>query len=136
MSKVYTYMVIAVGLTFLLKFAGIPSGADAFISWLGLSETASGISLGLFMIGVAAVFTASVIVGGTIQVGFFGTSTPESKIVATFATAVLVVFTSTFVSIITYTKDLGFIYYITWLIFIPLLVGFGISIIEYWRGSG
>ena len=135
MSKVYNYMVLAVGLTFLLKFAGIPSGADAFITWLGLSSDSSGVSMGVFFVGVAAVFAASTLVGGTIAIGFFTKSTPESSIVAPIALGIFGVITSTFVSVINYTKDMDWVYYVVWLIFVPLLVAFGVAIINFWRGS-
>jgi uncharacterized membrane protein YphA (DoxX/SURF4 family) len=133
MSKVYNYMVISVGLTFLLKFAGIPSGADAFIEWMGLTADASGISLGAFFVAVAAVFTIGV--GSGIAISFFTRTPSETFIVAPVALGIFTVITSTFISVINYTKDFGFVYYIIWLIFIPLLMGFGITIIQFWRGA-
>lgn len=133
MSKVYNYMVIAVGITFLLKFAGIPSGADAFIEWLGLAADASQISLGTFFVSVATIFTVGL--GTGIAIGFFTNVPTESFIIAPVALGIFTVITSTFVSVVNYTKDMGYIYYIVWMIFIPLLAGFGIAIISYWRGA-
>lgn len=134
MSKVYNYMILAVGLTFLLKFAGIPSGADAFITWLGLANASSGISLGEFFAGVGGMFLAGT--AGGIVIGFFTKSQTESFIVAPIAAGIFTVITSTFVSIINYTNGMGYIYYLVWMVFIPLLVGFAIAIIEFWRGTG
>jgi hypothetical protein len=133
MSKVYNYMILAVGLTFLLKFAGIPSGADAFISWLGLSGDAGGISLGTFFLGVAALFIVGT--GSGIAISFFTKSSSETWIVAPIAAGIFTVITSTFISVINYTADFGFVYYITWLIFMPLLSAFAIAIIQFWRGT-
>ena len=134
MSKVYNYMIIAVGITFLLKFAGIPSGADVFITWLGLSGNTSNISLGTFFVGVASLFTVGL--GAGIIIGTFTRASPESFIVAPVAAGIFTVITSTFVSVINYTASFGYIYYLVFMIFIPFLVAFGIAIIEFWRGSG
>ena len=134
MTKVYNYMIMAVGLTFLLKFAGIPSGADAFINWLGIGTNVENISLGTFFIGVAGIFAVGTGVG--IAISFFTKTTPESFIVAPVALGIFTVTTSTFISIINYTRDFGFIYYLTYMIFIPLLAGFAIALVSFWRGSG
>lgn len=133
MSKVYNYMILAVGLTFLLKFAGIPSGADKFIEFLGLAGDASGISLGTFISGVVILFAVGT--GAGITISFFTKSSSESYLVAPVALGILTVMIGTFVSIINYTKNMGFIYYIVWLIFIPLTLAFGIAIINFWRGN-
>lgn len=133
MSKIYNYMVVAVALTFLLKFAGLPSGADAFINWLGLSGDASGISLGSFFIAVAALFVVGT--GSGIAISFITKSSSETYLVAPIALGIFTVITSTFVSIINYTRDMGYIYYIVWMLFVPLLGGFGVAIIQFWRGS-
>lgn len=133
MSKVYNYMILAVGLTFLLKFAGIPSGADSFISWLGLSGDSSGISTGTFFIGVLALFVIGT--GSGIAISFITKSPSETYVIAPLALGMFTVITSTFISIVNYSSDKGYIYYITWLIFVPYLVAFGIAIIQFWRGS-
>ena len=132
MSKVYTYMVIAVGLTFLLKFAGLPAGGDAFISWMGLSGDASGIELGNFIKGIIALFVVGS--GAGIAIGFLTKSSPESYLVAPIASGIFTIFIGTFVSIINYAADFGWVYYVIYLIFVPLMIGFGISIIQFWRG--
>ena len=133
MSKVYNYMVLGVGLTFLLKFAGIPSGADWFLFKLGLTGDISGVTLGWFYGAVLATFALGTL--GAITIGYFTRSSSESYVMAPVASGVFAMLASTFISIIEYTKDMGFVYYITWLIFVPLLLGFGIAIIQFWRGS-
>lgn len=134
MSKVYNYMILAVGLTFLLKFAGIPSGADAFISWMGLSGNPGEISLGASFVGIAAIFAIGI--GTGIAISFFTKTSPESYIVAPVAAGLFTVMTSTFISVVNYTADFGYIYYLTFMIFIPLLAAYGVALINYWRGSG
>lgn len=137
MSKVYNYMFVAVGLTFLLKFAGIPSGADAFIEWIGLTTSASGVSLGAFFIGVIAVFTAGAT--ASVIIGSFSRAAPESYLTATISSGIFTIIVSTFVSILNYVNGVygqGWIYYIVWLMFTPIIVSFGVAIIEFWRGTG
>lgn len=133
MSKVYNYMVIAVGLTFLLKFAGIPTGADSLITWLGLAGDASGVSLGAFFIAVGAIFVTGT--GSGIAISYFTKSPSESYVIAPIALGIFTVIASCFISVVNYTSDMGFVYYITWLIFIPFLAGFGVAIISFWRGT-
>lgn len=133
MSKVYNYMILAVGLTFLLKFAGIPSGADSLLSYIGLTGDASGASFGAFFIAVAALFTIGT--GSGIAISFLTKSSSETYLIAPIALGIFTVITSTFVSVVNYTKDMGFVYYIVWLTFIPLLLGFGVAIIQFWRGT-
>lgn len=132
MSKVYNYMILAVGLTLLLKFAGIPSGADSILTWLGLAGDASGISLGEFFVAIGALFIVGT--GSGIAISFITKSPAESYIIAPIALGIFTILTSTFIGIINYTKDMGFVFYLTFLIFIPLLVAFGIAIINFWRG--
>lgn len=133
MSKVFNYMILAVGLTFLLKFAGIPSGADSLLTYLGISNNIENISLGYFFVAVAAIFTVGV--GSGIAISFLTRTSSETYVIAPIALGIFTVLVSTFVSIILYTKDMGYVYYIVWLIFTPLLLGFGIAIINFWRGS-
>ena len=133
MSKVYNYMIVAVGLTLLLKFAGLPSGADALINYTDALGYES-INLSTFFIAIGALFTIGVV--GGIAIGFITKSPTESFIIAPIALGIFIVITSTFVSIITYVKDMGFIAYLITLIFVPYLIAFGIAIIEFWRGTG
>lgn len=133
MSQVYNYVVIAVVLTFLLKFMGIPSGADAIITYLGLSSTASGVSLGTFFIGVAAIFTVGV--GAGIVTSFFTRTSSETFILAPLCAGIFTMIVSTFVSVVNYTSGLGFVYYIVFIFFVPFIIAFGISIIKFWRGT-
>lgn len=133
MSKVYEYMALAVVLTFLLKFAGIPSGADSFISWIGLSGNPSDIGLGTFFIGVAAIFTIGVSAG--IVTSFFTKTQSESYIIAPIAAGIFTVIVSTFISVINYASAFGFVYYIVFILFAPLIVAFAVSIIKFWRGT-
>src|SRR3972149_2811917 len=125
MSKVFNYMVLTVGLIFLLNFAGLPTGADVFIDWMGLLNGAEGFSLSNFFDSLEEIFTISGIITG-IVIGFLVRSSPESAIISPLATTLLTTLSMTFVSIVKYTSNFGYVYYLTFMIFIPLIAGFGI----------
>jgi hypothetical protein len=133
MSKVYNYMILSVGLVLLMKFAGIPTGADSLLIYMGYADNASQISTGTFFLAVAALFAIGVVSGITIS--FFTKTSSESYLIAPIALGIFTVISSTFVSIINYTNNMGFVNYLVWLIFAPLLIGFGIAIIQFWRGT-
>src|SRR3990170_5102626 len=115
MDKVWNYVIMATVLTLLLKFAGIPTGADSLLVWLGLTGDASGISFGAFFVAVVALFAVGT--GTGIAISFITKSPSETFIVAPIALGIFTVITSTFVSVINYTKDMGYVYYITFMIF-------------------
>jgi hypothetical protein len=116
-----------------MKFAGIPTGADSLLIYMGYADNASQISTGTFFLAVAALFAIGVVSGITIS--FFTKTSSESYLIAPIALGIFTVISSTFVSIINYTNNMGFVNYLVWLIFAPLLIGFGIAIIQFWRGT-
>ncbi|UCD20936.1 MAG: hypothetical protein JSW08_00090 [archaeon] len=129
------FMVLSVGLVLLLQLAGIPTGANTILSWIGIDTSASGISLSSFLLTIGAIFALGT--GAGIAISYFTKSPSESWVVATgLAPSVLTLVVLTFVSIINYTKEMGYVYYLTYLIFVPLIAGFGISLVSFWRGSG
>lgn len=136
MSRVYDYMFISVGVTLMLKFAGIPSGADALISWIGLSSTPSGVSLGAFFVGVIALFVAGGALGSGIRLGFLSFQPTETSLMSAVSTGILTVITGTWISIINYTSDMGYIFYLIQLMFVPFLIAFFVAVTEFWRGTG
>ena len=133
MSKVYNYMVLSVGLVLLMKFAGIPTGADALLIYMGYADNASTISTGSFFLAIAALFAVGVATGITIS--FFTRTPSQSYVIAPLALGIFTVISSTFISIINYTSSMGFVHYIAWLLFAPLLIGFGVAIISYWMNG-
>ena len=132
MSKVYNYIIVSVGLVLLLQYAGLPTGASLF--WLGVTNgDISNVSAGQFYLAIMGLFTLGV--GATIVIGYFTKSSSESYIVAPIAGGLFTVITSTLIAITVYTKDMGWIHYISNLLFIPLLIGLGIAVINFWRGT-
>lgn len=134
MSQVYKMMVLLTTLAFLLNFAGLPSGIDVFLDWMDLSNGATGFSLSSYFDSLGEILTLSGLVTGLV-VGFLVKSSPESAIVSPLATTLLATTANSFIALVNYTSGLGYVYYIVYLIFVPLLAGSGISIIKFWRGS-
>lgn len=135
MSKVFNYAMLSVGLLLLFKYSGLPTGIDLILSYLNIGSNASGITLSTWWLLIAGIFTVGS--GAGIVISFFTRTSPESYLVAPFATAVFWLVGMTFISIVNYTQAIGGVYYyIVYLILIPLLVSFGIALIPFWRGSG
>lgn len=129
MAKLWTYVTLMVGLTFLLKIAGIPTGVDWFLSFIGYSDGLIA-NNSTFYIAIVVLFAFSV--GASIVIGAFGRTAPEYSLLAPFATANFIVFVGTFISIANYMSNFG-----TWLHY-PILaimlvfgVGFLITTISY-----
>ena len=136
MSKIYYFMTITVGLTILMKFAGIPfAGQDTLINMFGLDPTNITTSTTFFMITLAAAFVIAAATGS-----FFS---KESSIRAGFITAVgfLGIGIGTFVGLLAKIYDITkgasdqWIYYLTFMIFAIYIVGYIIAIIGFWGGN-
>lgn len=135
MSKVFTYAILSVGMMLIMNIMGIPTGVTTILSWVGLANPTQSIDTSLFFTAIVAVFAATAITG--IIIGTLTRSSPESYIIAPLVSG-LVVFVGTFTSIINYTQtstgsDLA--YYVTLVILAPVAIGYGISLISYWRGA-
>ena len=137
MSKVYNYLILAVVLTLLLQLAGLPTGATILV-WLGLSDyNVAGLSLGNFYVGITALFIAGAAIGiaGTVTAGLLGSKTSETYLMSALVSGIFVVLFSTYVAILNFTKDYGYVFYIVLLLFLPLIAGLGIAMIQFWRGA-
>ena len=135
MSKVFTYVMLSVGMMLILNSMGIPTGVTSILSWVGLANSNQSIDTSLFFTALASVFAATTVVG--IIIGTFTRASPESYIVAPLV-AGLIVFVGTFTAIINYAKTTtgsDWTYYLTLVLLSPVAIGYGISLISYWRGA-
>lgn len=135
MSKVFTYVILSIGMLLILNMMGIPTAASSILSWVGLANPNQAIDTSLFFTAIAAVFAASAVVG--IIVGFLTRASPESYIAATLCGG-LIVFVGTFTSIINYTNAATGNDWASKIIFVimaPIAIGYGISLVSYWRGA-
>ena len=135
MAKVYTYIVILSGLMVLLAYAGIPTGSGLILSNLNIINAPQDFSSSTFAQSVSAIL--AIIALSTIIIGFITKGQSETFIVAGFAT-LLFSFIADAYSIIVYANGTLGQTWVTALITLilgPLIIGYGVAIIEWWRGS-
>lgn len=143
MAKVFTYFFILSGISLLLSFSGIQTATTLLLSSTGLIDspeqfTATSQFFSFFynhgtLLGVA-------FLGAAIFLSYISKQPIESFFKIALAGSLLL-FIGDFVSILIYAKDLtndalfSWIYYIIALIMIPLIIGYCISIVEWWIGT-
>lgn len=134
MSKVFTYAMLSVGMMLILNGMGIPTGVTTILSWVGLADPTQAIDTSLFFTAIAAVFAVSTVTG--IVVGLFTRASPESYIASGLCGGLLV-FLGTFTEIINTAGSRGqdWAYYVVLVLLAPVAIGYGISLISYWRGA-
>lgn len=133
MAKLWTYITMMVGVTFLLKIAGIPTGIDWILTFIGYSN-GNVVNNSTFYTAVIALFAIST--GASIIIGSFGRTAPEYAILAPFATANLVVFAATFIAIANYMSNFGsWLYYPVLGIMLVYGIGFLFATVSYVFGG-
>ena len=135
MSKVFTYAILSVGMMLIMNIMGIPTGVTTILSWVGLADPNQAIDTSLFFTAILAVFAATAITG--IIIGTLTRSSPESYLLAPLVGG-LVVFVGTFTSVINYastTTGNDWSSKVILVILAPVAIGYGISLISYWRGA-
>lgn len=140
--KVWNYVVLTVGLIFLIQIAGIPMGLNYLLSNFGivvaedntLTQILTNSSLYLAIFGSAGILVGIV---AALVIGTFTRSSPENYIILPIITGTFVTYIGAFTGIINYAigLDQTWITYIVAAIFIPLTVGFIISLVEFFRGT-
>lgn len=137
MSKVFTYAILSVGMMLVLNIMGIPTGVSSILSWIGLSGSSQTVDVSLFITTILAVFAGTALVTG-IFIGLLTRSTaPESYLIAPLM-AQLAVFVGTFTSVINYASAAtgnDWSSKVILVIMAPVAIGYGISLISYWRGA-
>ena len=150
MGKVWNYVFIASALVIFLRFAGIPTGADAIFNLMGITFTPGGnvgnvttSSTGFYntlfqlsgdLKGILVALTAA---AAGIAIGFATKAKFENIILLPLITTTLVIYLQTFVGLMQYTISLGQ-YWITAIIIIlllPFTIGFILALAEFFRGS-
>ena len=137
--KVFNYMILIVTLCSLLAIAGISTGLDGILTIFGLS-VAGGATTSTSTFWNAIFGSAGILIGiGTgIIIGAVTRSTPENFIILPLITGTLGLTIDTFVKIINYSKTFGafnWVYGIVFVIFGALMVGYVLSMVEFFRGT-
>ncbi len=146
MVKIWKYVVTSVGLIFLLKLAGLPTGTEAMLSLLGLvfgsngeitSITTSDASLFTFIFGSAGILLTIAAATGAVIAGLLTRAKPENIILLPLATTVLVIFIQAAIGVMQYANSLGqgWISGIIFFFLLPYTTGFIIALAEFFRGT-
>lgn len=135
--KVWNYIFICVTLVLVLAIGGISTGLDGILTLIGIDLT-EGSTGSTSPFRDAILGSAGILVGITlgIIIGGLTRTTPENYIILPFITGVLGLFVDTFIKIINYAKDLEpWIFGIVLIIFAPLMVGYYLAMVEFFRGT-
>lgn len=135
MAKVHTYLIFCVGLMLLLKWFGIPTAIDSLLVFLGIADGVNNVTTSTFYVTITTIFAASAV--GGIIIGFLTKTSPEVYIRAPLV-AGLVIFVGTFISVINYANSNSpvWVAYLASAIFIPLIIGYLLALVEFWGGTG
>lgn len=134
--KVFTYLILMITITLLTNFFGFNTGSQAVLNIIGVDFANGTVSItnSQFYTSIAAIILVS-IVGGLI-IGAFTRSAPENYLIFPIL-ATLVLFVQSFTGVISYAMASGnqWAAGILVVIFVPLTVGFLLSLIEFFRGT-
>jgi hypothetical protein len=132
--KTYNYVFLMVGLMLMFYLAGMPTTLGYVLSVFNFIDAPQDFQQGQLYQTIWILLTVTVI-GGGIVIGYFTKSSPEVYLLAPFA-ALLLLFVGDAIDIISYTSSMGYdwLTYIVILILAPIIVGYIISVAEWWRG--
>ena len=155
--KLYYFIIIAIGIMFTFNLAGIDTSSHLILNKLQvnnnqlneteLNPTVSESSViatitgaGSFWIAVAAFFVVLMIAVSTrVSAGFVSFQATTESVFAGIAAFIFAMFSLDIFSILIKIRDIthgiGWEFNLTWIIIIPFLVGFTISLIEFIRGN-
>ena len=132
-ARLWTYMIIMMGITIVMKFTGIPTGVDSFLAGVGLANNTASVTTSAFFVSIAALLVLATATG--IGMGLIGGVTPEFAILAPFASVWLLLFASNIIALLNYSSSLDtWMYYPIFAVFGTLAVGFGMTIVDYVMG--
>lgn len=133
MAKLWTYVTISTGIIFLLTIAGIPTGLNWILSYVGYNTTNG--------LNTSDLYTAIIVLLGlptlgSVVMSLFGRSAPEYAFLATFAIESLIVFAGTFVALANYMSNFGaWLYYPILGIMLVYGIGFLLATVAFVFGG-
>jgi hypothetical protein len=135
MAKFFTFLFLLIGLEVILYFAGISTGAGTLLNALGVMGQGSDLMSSSIYSKISLMLTlaaaASIIVGVV-----FRDVSDSTKIIPVIL--FLLAFVMDYVGILNYVRGIsgsGWETVVISIIFIPLILGFLISGVEWWRGT-
>jgi flagellar biosynthesis protein FliQ len=136
--KVYNYIVILTGIILLFQILGIDTGLDNLLLLIGYNTITGEFAFSVSSFIDAILGNAGVLagIGAGIIIGTLSRSNPENFIILPLITGTLVLFIQAFVAIINYSRAFApWINAIFLLILAPLVIGYAISLVEFFRGT-
>ena len=134
--KVYFYLVISVGLMILLNMAGIQVPSNLLIDSLNIFDLENFTSSTFYkaLVGVMIFGVASIGIGALLRTSL------ESSLIAGFVSGTLVLLLGDIISIYIHMRKIGaeipsWTANLALLIIAPFIIGYAISLIEFWRGT-
>ena len=137
MGKLMNYMMIIGGLMVLMNLAGIATTSGYILGWLGLDiTTPQNFSGTAYMTAIAIALGLLVTVSG-IRIGFLGSLPSTDTWVAAGMAIPLLIFIGDIAGIVTSatTGGLSWVSYVIFAISVPLMLGYGLALIEWVRGQ-
>ena len=133
MAKIFNYTIIIIGTLFLLNLAGLTTASGQFFNYIFGDGTNPFSTAGY--IAFAAIFTVGV--ASAIIIGSFTRQSTESWVVAPVAGVLFSWAITDMYSVITLSEGLGYpwIANLIKLIMWPLMAGYFIAIVQWWRGN-
>lgn len=139
MSKVTNYMMIMAGLLTILTLAGIDTGASNLITQTDILDNPQNFVNSGFFIQLAAALIIGTV--GGIVIGYFTKSNTKDIIIGSFLGTFLIYFVADMINILVYVNGLyagtswEWVKYVVALIFVPLIIGFVMSILDFFQGG-
>lgn len=136
MARVYTYLFITTGIMMLLYLAGINTTSGYILQYFDPVQHPENFANTGFYTLITGLLIA--LLAGGIYLGYIFRVNPESYIIAGFC-ATLALFVGDMISIIVYYRgaypEMAWIGYLIDLLLFPVVIGFALSILSFWRGS-
>ena len=139
MARIVTFTIITIGLLMLINMAGLPTATGGFLDAISAGDL-NLIWASIFYTKVKWILAAAVV---GIVAGFFTKQSTETFIVGGFAGFLLTWTITDFVYVYSYFNSTlcpagsscTWLANIAALVIVPLLIGYFISIIQWWRGN-
>lgn len=135
MAKLITYVMITVGLMALMTLAGVPTNSSWFLDKLGLEiGTVHNFSNTGFYVTIITIGIAALVAVSGIKIGFISAPT-ETTFVAAAAAVPLAFLVGDLIGIIQAAGTDNWVGYIIFLIMLPFMVGYAITLFDWVRGD-
>ena len=136
--KLTNYIFLITGLMILLNLAGIVTTGGYVLGTLNLASNPEGFASNSLFITIMAVFVVAA--AGSVIIGLFAKAPVENLLIAPLL-AFFGLFIGDLILILQVTNSYcnidsscRWVYYVTMIMIAPLIMGFTMSLIDWWRG--